>query len=95
MKPQPTADKHDFLSLLKRAAVSLDPKGQKNRFPVLPAIIAVNKLIHVSLQVLLRDLMESPVDWPFQLAPETFDWVGVNLSADAAESYVIEVHRIV
>ena len=45
-------------------------------------VVTERKLVQVSLQILWRNSVESPMNRPFELRPETLNRVGVNVALD-------------
>ena len=53
-------------------------------------VVAERKLVQVSLQILWRNGVESPMNRPFELRPETFNRVGVNVALDVLPLPVLD-----
>lgn len=69
-----------FSTVLCRASHDPKKKTMKNRNLGSAPIVAINKFVNVSLQMLRRNRNVSPVNRPLQLRPEALDGVGVNVA---------------
>ena len=56
-------------------------------------VVAERKLIQVSLQILWRNSVESPMNRSFELRPEVLNRVGVNATLDVLSLPVLDGFR--